>query len=333
MRPAPPRTDRRWSAALARWALVLAPLLALAPTAARAQGPAATCVEVITARPDGDALTRLVRTEVDRHPTHRVVDTGSVPANEATDAICPTHLRVELIEVKEGRFITGRINDAVPHRERIEGADSKALETALGRMLTIVLHNDPVRLYGPDRDSFLSRAGTALRRRGENLIGAEASEATAYVDGALAALPGFGLVARREVDDWMLGIRLSAAFDLSPGVRGRTHLTMLADAGLDVTWFMAPLADSSFFAGGELALQFQHYKGPARLLESGATGSTTAAVFGRGGRAGYEMFRTSDLRMDVFARLVVPVMKSSDQDSGVINQWVPTAGIGAAVLF
>jgi hypothetical protein len=56
-------------------------------------------------------------------------------------------------------------------------------------------------------------------------------------------------------------------------------------------------------------------------------------VIGLTGRAGLELFRTADARVRVFGQLSLPVMPSSDDDAGVVDAWVPTATVGAGVVF
>lgn len=331
--PSGPALRRGW---VLRAALVIGLVaLASAPQAARAQAATPTCVEVVTRRPDRADLARFVRAEVDRHPTHRAVDPGDTPLEQTPDALCPSRLRVELIEVKEGRFLTGRINEAVPHRERIEGdaQDAAAFERAVIALLKVVLHNDPVRLYGPDRDNFLSRTGGALRRRGQNLFGADIEQVTAVVDGEVLGLPGAALQARRELDGWLLGIRAGAAFGLGARTQDTARLKFLADAAVHVDVFTSPLAESSFFWGGEAGLQFQRFEGPATLLPGEGSETATTAIFGLGARAGYELFRTADMRVNLHARLFLPVMKSADKEAGVVDAWVPSLTVGAGVLF
>jgi len=43
--------------------------------------------------------------------------------------------------------------------------------------------------------------------------------------------------------------------------------------------------------------------------------------------------RTSDIRLVAFLQLEAPAFLSRDPDHGVVDQWVPTATLGASVLF
>ena len=50
-------------------------------------------------------------------------------------------------------------------------------------------------------------------------------------------------------------------------------------------------------------------------------------------RAGVETMRTADVRLVAFLQVLLPVGESSDPDHGVVNQWVPSAAIGAGLLY
>ena len=134
----------------ARWLITLAACasaLLARPAAAQLQ----TCVE-IQGKTDAEALGRLVRAEIDRHPTHRAATTD-----------CQGYLTVEVLDLAQGeRWVTGRINAQVPHRERV-GADG--LAPAVERLLKVVLHNDPLVLRGPESPGWLRRQRRALGAR------------------------------------------------------------------------------------------------------------------------------------------------------------------------
>src|SRR5262245_19067562 len=85
------------------------------------------CVHVETGRADEHEFERLVRTEVDRHPTHQAVAER-----------CEAHLTVEHIwlgaEMGGAQELTGRLDGEVPHRDPI-GSDG--LAKALERLLSV----------------------------------------------------------------------------------------------------------------------------------------------------------------------------------------------------
>ena len=43
--------------------------------------------------------------------------------------------------------------------------------------------------------------------------------------------------------------------------------------------------------------------------------------------------RTADVHILVFLQITLPAFISDDPDHGVVDQWVPSAGLGAGVLY
>src|SRR5262245_17733820 len=96
-------------------------MLAARPAAAQLR----TCVHVDAGKTDADALARLVKSELDRHPTHK-----------AATEDCQADLTVELIDLggaQGEKWVTGRINTQVPYREKVRADD---LATAVQRRPT-----------------------------------------------------------------------------------------------------------------------------------------------------------------------------------------------------
>ncbi len=279
-----------------------------------------TCVKVVTSRSDAGELEHLVKSEVARHPTHVVVERD-----------CRTTLEVELIEIAEGRFLTGRLGSQVPYRVRIEGEGG--LAPALEELLRVVLHNDPVLLEGPKRQSFLAGSVDELRRKGQNLYGIEAFEWIAPVGGRLAELPGAALRIRRELSPFYVGVRIGAAFRLGGAQRFELRPTADVAADAEIGLFASPFSDTSFYASALVGIEHQRYVGPAPLLGEGATGDALQTGLSFGLRGGVELLRTTDARFDLFAQLFAPVFVAHDIDGGVIHAWVPSAMLGAGVAF
>ena len=307
--------------ATGRWLLpgvvVLASLLAGAGTA-RAQ--LRTCVTVEGAKAASEVLDRLVRSEIDRHPTHRA----------ATDG-CQAYLTVELIDLgaQEGRWLTGRINTQVPHREKID-ADGQV--AAVERLLTIVLGNDPFVLRDPNATSWLRRQQRALEVRSHLRVGLEVYERASWVGRSLATLPGLALSVRREVSEFFIGVRMGGTVE-SGEARGQLQLRAQVDAQLEAAVYARPSANVSLFLSGLLGIAYQRFQGPAPFDGPGATGDATSTGVSIGARAGVEVLRTSDVRGVAFLELQAPTFVSSDPDHGVVDAWIPSASLGMGVLF
>jgi hypothetical protein len=309
--------------AAARW--LLPGVVAVASLLAGARPALAqlrTCVTVEGAKEATEVLARLVRSEVDRHPTHRA----------ATDG-CQAYLTVELIDLGvregEGRWLTGRINTQVPHREKI-GPDGQV--AAVERLLTIVLANDPFVLRDPNATSWLRRQQRALEVRSHLRVGVEVYELASWMGGSLATLPGLAVSVRREVSEFFIGVRLAGATQ-SDGARGQLQLRAQVDAQLEAAVYARPSANVSLFVSGLLGIAHQRFQGPAPFDGPGAIGDATSTGVSVGARAGVEVLRISDVRGLAFLELQAPTFVSADPDHGVVDAWIPSASLGVGVLF
>jgi hypothetical protein len=299
-------------------ALVAASAVAGASGAARAQ--LRTCVHVEAPPANADAIARLVRTEIDRHPTHR-----------SSTADCETYLSIEVIDLgaQGGQWVTGRLGTQVPQRERIGG---DGIAPAIERLLTVVLHNDPLILRGPEAGGWLKRQERELELRSRMRFGVEAYEIGAYVAGGLTTLPGVALTARREVSAFYIGLRLGGALD--PNARPDTlHLQAQVDAQLEAAVYARPAAAVSLFAGALIGAVYQRFEGPAPFDGPGATGTATTMGLSLGVRAGVEALRVADVHLLGYLELEAPAFVSRDLDRGVVDQWVPSTTLGMGVLF
>jgi hypothetical protein len=308
-------------ARLTRAALLgLTAAVAFLASAGVARAQLRTCVEVAAPPAETDALSRLIKSEIDRHPTHR-----------AASSDCESTLTVEVIDLGSsgGKWITGRLNTQVPARERV-GADG--LAPAVERLLTVLLHNDPLILRGPESQGWLVKQERAFALHSTTHYGLEAYELASPVGGGLATLPGVALSLRREIDQVAIGVRLAGAFN--PGAEtAALHLAAQFDAQVEATFYFRPVESLSLFASALVGLDYQRFQGPAPLDGAGAIGVATGSGLAVTARVGLEALRTSDVRLLCFLDLELPTFVSHDPDHGVIDQWVPVASLGAGVLF
>jgi len=300
-----------------RTALFAAALLLLFAPSAAAQ--LRTCVHTEPGRADAEALTRLVRAEIDRHPTHRA----------ATDD-CQGDLTVEIIDLGDGeRWVTGRINTQVPHREKI-GPDG--LAPAVERLLTVVLANDPLTLQGPEANTWLNRQKRAMERRSVMHFGGELYELASPVGGSVDTLSGVAVTLRREVSALHIGARVGGAFNPG-GVANHLHLHLQFDAQVETALYLSPSENTSLFASALVGLVHYRFEGPATLDGPGATGTASSSGLTLGARVGVETMRTADVRALFFLQVMFPAFSSDDPDHGVVNEWVPSAAFGAGLLY
>ena len=75
------------------------------------------------------------------------------------------------------------------------------------------------------------------------------------------------------------------------------------------------------------------FEGPATFDGPGATGTASSSGLSLGLRGGVETLRTADVRMLAFLQVTLPAFVSDDPDHGVVDQWVPSAALGAGVLY
>jgi hypothetical protein len=295
-----------------------------------AGGQVATCISVDGPASDRDALERLVTSEVDRHPSHRA---KSEPCDDA--AKYPegyTHLRVELIEVQGDRFLTGRVGGEVPQRVPVEGKDGRALASAVGELLRIVLGNDPVVLHTPGEQSFFGARVLELKNLGRNTIDFAVLETASLVTERATFLPGLRIGFTREVSAWQVGIEVTFAQRVTshPGTLDLDSLARLELAG---TLFFSKDADVAAFGGATLGLAYQRYRGPRAADFGGGDGEYSAVGPSLGLRTGVEIFRSTATRATFFVEGYLPLFVANDQETEIVDTWAPGISLGAAVRF
>lgn len=281
-----------------------------------------TCVTVESAAADRDAITRLVESEVDRHPSHQVVKDG-----------CATHLRVELIDIAGERFLTGRVAGEVPDRVRVEGKGAKALETAVIALLRVVLGTDPVVLETPGGHTWLSDRVLALREHARGRFDVMTLEGAHLVLGKPAFLPGIGLGYAREIADVQIGVEASLFQALEPNPGPLRLGTEIRLHGV-VTYYLSSEADVAGFVGASVGLVHQRFSG-RRAPEAGSgQGSYAATGPALGLRSGVELFRTTTVRAFVLGEVMLPGILADDQDGEIVqNSWFPGLTLGAGIGF
>jgi hypothetical protein len=299
-----------------RWAWLFVWLVALPPLA-RAQSALDTCVHVTSTAADAVALDKLVRMELDRHPTHR-----------ASEPPCAQELYVELIGVGGELYLTGRVAGHVPHRVRV--GDGR-LDLAVSSLLRVVLGNDPLVLRDPKSGDWFSRALFGLRRRAHPLWGLEAAERWVFAGGTPRSLPVLSAHYRREVDRWQLGVRVEAAAWLS-GRFAPLHPTLIVSILPELAWFTSRTAAVAGFISIGAGISHQRFEGPRRD-EPGARATSARTGLLLSPRLGVELFRTTDTRFLLFAEAGIPAFSARDAQKPVVRGFTPSLSVGAGVSF
>ena len=296
--------------------LVLSALVLLSSAAFAAGGRIETCVRVIAPTAQQAGLEQLVQLELDRHTTHRAVQEG-----------CESELVIEWLSVSgRGAWLTGRINDQVPHREPLDRRD---LAQVVEVLLRVLLHNDPVRLRQPAQAGWLQDKTRELTR-GHLLLEGGVAQGALLLD-RVQFLPGLVLGARREGDTLQLGGRLAVLFGQDPNPRLRA--TFRAALSVDAMFWASPAGVSSLFGGPVIGYELTRYHGPATLVGGGATDEFFHQTPLVGARGGFEALRHTDLRLTFAVELALPVLPARDKDAGVVSRWVPSSTVTAGLAF
>lgn len=290
-------------------------LFLLMPRLVLAQAAVETCLHVEGAS-DAAAFERLVRSELERHPSHR-----------AAAAPCGTELSVERIELDGAVYLTGRIVGQVPHRVLVEG---KRVDRALAELLRVVLGNDPLVLRDPRKSDWFGRAMHGLRHRAHSLYGLEVGQRLAVLDGRAFGLPELSVHYRRELDSWQAGVRLDVAVHLDADVRA-LHPTAFASLLPEVAWFSSAQSSSAYFLSFGLGLTHQRFQG--REPGTSRTGRESATGLMAALRTGVELLRASNTRINVHVDVTLPAFRADDQQRHIVDNWVPTFGGGVGASF
>ncbi len=307
---------------LVGWAVALA-VFAFGAAAQAQRMP--TCLTVEISGEPGKAAHRiavpafraLVRSELDRHRSHVTRSEG-----------CSAEVSVELIHVGSHRYVTARINWQVPHRVEVEDDD---LPAALGELMTIVLHNDPMRLRGPGERRGFQAGLRRLKRDSVTFWGIEAFQLVGVLGSGPESVPGFAARVRRELEQWHVGVRVSAAFRPHPLDEG-LELRLVGNVSFELAHFFSGEANTSGYFTGLIGPEHHWLTGPYRTEPTRADDvNSTGLAFGL--RGGVELFRFTATRMDLFAQATIPAFVTSDEEERVMKRWFPTFSAGAGAMF
>jgi hypothetical protein len=303
-------------------ALFFALIVVLTPSVALAQSRIGTCVRVnVPSSEDAEGFRQLVRSEVNRHNTHQAVEEG-----------CTSHLVVEMFRVGKDRYVTGRMNAEVPYRTQVEGEGARPLELALEETLTVVLHNDPVRLRGPGGEAGLVGWLGKLRRRGLTIWGVQLHEMGAYANGKVHFVPGVGLMLAREAGPWQVGLGTALGVDLQ-GQRSSVRLASQLKVDAQLAYFFSETASTSWYAMGSFGLLHQRFEGPIEGTQGTFRDEQSASGAALSLRTGVELLRETNMRMHLFVEGAAPLYSATNEDVGLVSGWTPTMGGGVGVVF
>jgi hypothetical protein len=302
---------------LVAWLVALCLLL---PRVARAEIP--ICAEVRAPAAERGGLEKLLKSEIARHPSHRLVESG-----------CRATLVLELFEASGARYLTAQLDQEVPMRFPIR--DAADLGDRVIDAVRLVLHNDPVYLTEDiTHFSSLQRLGHSIGVAGRWQFRLEIFETISRAPNAVFT-PGLAVGATRGSGNWQVLGRLYGG-GLPASVEGTSRMLQL-DVGADVglTYELFEKAFASPYLSGCLGGQFLRFAGRQKatdksLLYQGRLGLTASA------RAGVRFFRWHAFDLDVFVQGYLPLFLTRDPDGLLFSDaglYTPSLQAGVGVGF
>ncbi len=292
--------------------------VALAPSVCRAEVP--VCVEVVATPQELPGLQKLVKSELDRHPSHRVVPSG-----------CSARLRVELFEAAGARYLTAQIDQEVPARYVVH--EPSELGARLTDALSLALHNDPTYL-SEDIAHYdaMQRFAHSVLKNGVFKLRVELFEAVSNGGSAPAFGSGAAVAVTRGSGHWQVLARMYGGGALPPN-RGRAPvLEVMAGADAGLTYELWERDLWSPYVSGCAGVSFVRY---AARDQGGAFAAAQHVGAALSLRGGVRLLRASRFDLDLFAQAYLPLFLTSDDDGSLFTKpiYTPTVQLGIGVGF
>lgn len=283
--------------------------------------PTPLCLEVDGGGGDDAGLRKLVTAELGRHlQSHRLVARG-----------CRSTLQVQLYVVDGVRYLTVRIDRQVPVRDTYR--DRAELGQKLSDAVALVLRHDPQHLErDPAEYSRLQRAVHSILRRGHNRYRLELFQVVARSGAGAVSVPGGALSFTRGADHWQVFGRLYFGGTPGEAVEGRL-LKIFAGGDAGLTFELSARANTSLYFSAGAGVQLLDFEG--RLDPGDPDSLETVIRVGAtlSGRAGVRLFRANDFDLDLFAIGYLPLFKTADPDSTLMDSYTPSLLLGLGVGF
>jgi hypothetical protein len=291
-------------------------LAALWSTSSAAKMPVCVSVQGFGSQSVAD-YQRTVMNEVRRHPHHTPVVSD-----------CERHLHIEYLKLKPHPVVTGYLDGQVPSRVKVEG--KKKLDEAISEVVSLILGSDPA-AWIRNPENYLDRVlvSDAGLKKGILLFGLEAFQHAARTGDGASFLPGLGVRIRRGLGPVQVGARAIAAYMPRRPMEGsKAQISLLASLEPEVSWMMSEKKASSFYVAGSLGLTVIRMEGFNEGRES-----LTDVGISLGVRAGVELLRVSDYRLDLFVQGHIPLFVTNSEESDIVDAYTPGIQIGAGIAF
>lgn len=262
---------------------------------------------------------RLLIDEIHHHKTHKVVERN-----------CESVLFMEYIKLDTTGYLTGRIGNGIPHRVKVK---SKArIPAGIREVVTILLKNEPVYLVkNLETSGLLKRRPQSLLKHGHNFYGVEFFHMWMWAGKSFPALPGAAFRFRRTVDRWFVGARASFAYrparipEFPDGYAVKFFGSGKIEVG--VNFFRDSFA--TLYLSGLMGVEFLQVYGTVNSVRDSLTTALASASL----RVGVEILRYYSIRVDMFGMINLPLHKTKDIDTRVIDTYTPSAMVGCGVAF
>lgn len=294
-------------------------LLLAATWAAEAEAAIRICAAVEAPKAERSALEKLLADQLARHRSHQLVESD-----------CESKLAVQLFTLAGQRYLTLRIDRALPVRYTV--ADGKTLARNLAEGLRRVLNSDPSYLSrNIGQASRLARDARALLIRGETRLRGEIFQVLGTDGDRLAAPTGLALALHRGAGNLQVFARLFFASDPAGSQRRRLRYFTGADAGVSYEFNRRALHAPYLSLG--IGAQLLHFVGRSQLDNPSSEQTASKAGAALSLRVGYRFFRAHNFDLDLFGLGYLPLYRTRDEDSALIDAYTPMAVVGLGVGF
>lgn len=266
---------------------------------------------------------RLLESELRHHPTHQVVSRG-----------CATRMYIEYMQLAKGGYLTGRLSGGIPYRVRV--ARVADLPARLREVVAYLLEREPVFLVENMASSgLLARPAQSMVKHGLNFFGLELYQLLIWAKSDRTPLVGGAFRFRRTVDRWFAGARVEFAYRPGPYPLDLDRIVFqmygAAQAEVGVNLLRDALVTPYFSA--LVGASWLRVYGPVDRGGVTERDDLTTALFGVSLRVGVELLRQAAVRMDIFAMVNLPLHKTHNIDSSVIDAYTPSLQVGCGVAF
>ncbi len=282
------------------------------------------CLKAQSDRDDTAGLTSLIRSEVARHPSHRIVEQR-----------CEQTLTADLFHAGTTRYLSLGIAGQVPERQSVP--DGSPLDGAVTHAVSLVLGNDPLSLTeDPAKFSALERDAHSVLVKGHNTYRLELFQLVTRTDTNYPTTPGAAVSFARGAQHWQVFARLHASG--WPGtVRGSHRVVKLSsgfDLGLQYETSLTGFATPYF--GASIGMLLMSLDGRYVPSDPKSLESVVSVGLDLGLRAGVRAMRWLDFDVDAFTAVRLPMFATHETDGHLFGDkgiYTPQLELGIGVGF